>query len=67
MPSTRLETVLPEIEDMPQTVCRICGVSKIRGLFTPLELANVGGQGPRCRLCIGDVNARHRIKLGSRA
>jgi hypothetical protein len=31
-------TALPDVSTWPHTICRICGGSKINGLFTPAEL-----------------------------
>lgn len=48
---------LPELDSLPQAVCRICNRSLIRGLFTPLELAN-GSM--RCRTCCGELSEKSR-------
>jgi hypothetical protein len=51
-------TALPDVATWPHTTCRICGGSKINGLFTPGELKNPSG--PRCMKCIGEVNTSNR-------
>jgi hypothetical protein len=55
----RSRIVLPSLESLPHTTCRVCGGSKINGLFTPLELKNTNN-GPRCRKCIGEVSESKR-------
>ena len=50
---------LPSLDSLPQTVCRVCGRSKINGLFTPAELR---GTYPRCMVCVGEVNEKQRAK-----
>jgi len=52
--------LLPDITDWPHTTCRVCGKRKINPLFTPTELLSQAG--PRCRVCVGDVNVSSRLK-----
>jgi RNA polymerase subunit RPABC4/transcription elongation factor Spt4 len=54
----RIPIELPAIEDLPQAICRICGKSKIMGLFTPSELLSHGG--PRCRVCTNEISETWR-------
>lgn len=51
---------LPPLESLPHATCKVCGRSLICGLFTPREL--LAPEGPRCRTCIGDINARKPLK-----
>jgi DNA-directed RNA polymerase subunit RPC12/RpoP len=46
---------------LPETICSLCGQSKINGLFTPLELQTY----VRCRVCIGEINVKRRPHLSS--
>jgi hypothetical protein len=50
------EPEIPVLDDLPTTVCRVCGVPKINGLFTPFELQTL----VRCRVCIGEMNIKAR-------
>lgn len=52
---------LPSLESLPHETCSICGVSKIRGLFTPIELECRAQRLPRCRLCVGDISVKQRL------
>jgi hypothetical protein len=54
----RHHATLPSIESLPQATCRACGKSKLRGLFTPLELTRA--EGPRCMKCTGELSERNR-------
>jgi hypothetical protein len=62
MKPTARRIELPSIESLPQTVCRNCNRSLINGLFTPQELFRNDGHPPRCRSCIGDINARKPLR-----
>jgi hypothetical protein len=46
---------------LPETVCRLCKVPKINGLFTPAELLTY----MRCRKCIGELNIKRRPHLAA--
>ena len=61
----RRQLTIPEVEMyplelLPTTRCKICGKDKINGLFTPAEVLLKYDGSPRCRVCIGEVNYRHR-------
>jgi hypothetical protein len=61
---------LPSLESLPQTVCVECGKSKINGLFSPSEILGthrVQTGGPRCRLCVGEVNQKMKFQGRRRA
>lgn len=55
----RLPVEIPSIESLPQAVCSTCSKSKIRGLFTPAELLR---ESPRCRLCVGEISEKQRLR-----
>jgi hypothetical protein len=57
---TKIKLVLPALDSLPKAECRVCGRSLIRGLFTPTELLSTPG--PRCRVCVGDINVSSRHK-----
>ena len=42
---------------LPETVCSVCGKSKICGVFTPAELQS---SRPRCMTCVGLLSDQAR-------
>lgn len=58
---------LPPLESLPQTICALCGKSKINGLFSPTQFRNADGSLPRCMLCVGEINAVKKSRAGQSA